>query len=94
MEYLLIAYGIGYLGTFIFIWYSLAHIGVYWYQFNRLTCIRGHLGILFWPLLPLLFLYDVWYDWKYPVSVLKKKWTDEFGRNHEIWGSPDLKDDK
>ena len=54
MEILILIYLIVMLPVFIFIWWALAHIGIYFYQFNRMACIRAWFMIFLWPTLPFL----------------------------------------
>lgn len=95
MIYFIIAYLIGFVCASIFTWHALAHIGVYWYQFNRIETIRGHVGAMFWPLLPILiFIHEIQVNRYFNLSFeermkydgrVKKEYVDNNGKVTVYW---------
>lgn len=92
-------YIIGYIFTSIFVWYSLSHVGVYFYHLTRIHCIRGHVGSLLWPLLPVfIWINEVKTNRYFSLSFeermklegrVKTVYTDSSGKTWEAWGFPE-----
>jgi hypothetical protein len=53
-QIILILYALGFVVSFIVGFYAMSHIGVYWYQFNRIKNLRTWGMIIVWPLSPIL----------------------------------------
>ena len=54
LEIFLMIYAIGFFISLIFGFYAMMHIGVYWYQFNRIQTLRTWGMAIMWPIAPIM----------------------------------------